>query len=126
MRIERQSTHTSCALFGALLLAGTICMPAHAAEMQSKAEIAAAVSDKTYQGSMLDNGFSEYYDAEGNIRGKDYTGKWRASDGAMCFQYGDNPENCWQVQIDGPAMTMYKDGKIDGNGILVEGNPQKF
>lgn len=126
MKLKRPSLHTGSALFGAALMAGAFCVSASAAELQSKADIAAAVSNKTYQGSMLDNGFTEYYDAEGNIRGKDYTGKWRASDGAMCFQYGDNPENCWQVKIEGPAMTMYKDGKIDGNGILVEGNPHNF
>lgn len=113
-------------LSGAALLTGLVCAGAQASEMNSKAEIEAAVGDKTYQGSMLDNGFSEYYDAKGNIRGKDYTGKWRAADGTMCFQYGDNAENCWQVKIDGPAMTMYKDGKIDGNGILVDGNPHNF
>ena len=126
MKFKRRSLHTGSASLGAALLAGAFCASAGAAELPSKADISAAVSNKTYQGSMLDNGFTEYYDADGNIRGKDYTGKWRASDGTMCFQYGDNPENCWQVQIDGPAMTMYKDGKIDGNGILVDGNPHNF
>ena len=100
--------------------------PAAAAEMPSKAEIEAAVSDKTYQGSMLSDAFTEYYAPDGSIRGKDYDGKWRAADGKMCFQYGSNPERCFGVTLEGPAMTMYKDGKLDGNGILVDGNPHKF
>ena len=114
------------ALPAAALMSFAITAAALAMDKPSKGDIETAVSDKTYQGSMLDNGFAEYYDAEGNIRGKDYTGKWRAEDGVMCFQYGDSAETCWQVQIDGPAMTMYKEGAIDGNGILVPGNPQKF
>ena len=99
---------------------------AKAAEMSTKAEITAAVSDKTYQGSMLKDAFAEYYAPDGTIKGKDYSGKWRVTDGTMCFQYGDKPETCWDVRIEGPSMTMYRDGKVDGNGMLVDGNPNKF
>jgi len=114
------------ALAGTAILTGLMLTSVQALDGPTKAVIEAAVSNKTYQGSMLDNGFAEYYDPSGNIRGKNYTGKWRAADGMMCFQYGDTAEKCFEVQIDGPAMTMYKNGKIDGNGILVDGNPQKF
>jgi hypothetical protein len=111
-----------------MLLAAASAMPlvAEAAEMSTKAEITAAVSDKTYQGSMLKDAFAEYYAPDGTIKGKNYSGKWRATDGTMCFQYGDKPEKCWDVRIEGPSMTMYRDGKVDGNGMLVDGNPNKF
>lgn len=89
-------------------------------------DIARAVSDKTYQGSMTDSAFAEYYGADGSIRGKDYSGKWRTEDNRMCFQYGDSEENCWDVSINGPALTLIKDGKVDGSGMLVNGNPQQF
>lgn len=97
-----------------------------AGDLAAKDEITGAVSGKTYQGSMLKDSFVEYYDADGSIKGKGYSGTWRATDQAMCFTYGDNPEVCWGLEINGPAVTLYKDGKVDGTGILIDGNPNKF
>ena len=99
---------------------------ANAGEMAKADEIAAAVSGKSLQGSMLKDAFVEYYHPDGTIKGRNYTGKWRVTDKAMCFQYGDNPESCWALEINGPAVTLYKDGKVDGNGILIDGNPNNF
>ncbi|MGB3316494.1 MAG: hypothetical protein WBB85_19010 [Albidovulum sp.] len=103
-------------------------LAAMAADSPSADEITAAVSDHTYQGSMAgpDSGFAEYYAPDGAIRGDGYSGKWRVEDGLMCFQYGDKPENCWDVTLDGPSMVMLKDGKVDGNGMLVPGNAGGF
>jgi len=119
---------TGLALSAGVLLVAVSVAPiaAKAAEMSSKAEIMAAVSDKTYQGSMLKDAFAEYYAPDGTIKGKDYSGKWRVTDGTMCFQYGDTPERCWDVRVEGPSMTMYRDGEVHGNGMLVDGNPNKF
>ena len=39
------------------------------------------------------------------IKGKDYTGKWRVNGETMCFQYGQDPEACWQVKLDGDQVT---------------------
>lgn len=113
-------------LAGGVLFAFAMPLTIQAGEMALKSDIESAVSDKTYQGSMLNDAFAEYYSPDGKISGKGYSGKWRAADGTMCFQYGDKPENCWAVKLEGPAMTMYKDGQVDGNGILVKGNPQDF
>ena len=99
---------------------------ARAADGLSAEEIAAAVSDRTYQGSMTEDAFAEYYAADGSIRGKDYEGAWRTEDGTMCFTYGDGEETCWGVLLNGPAMTLLKDGVVDGSGMLVEGNPHGF
>ena len=97
-------------------------------ETANDAEIKAAVSDKTYQGTMLriDGAFTEYYAADGSIRGNGYTGKWRTVNSQMCFTYGENPEKCWDMEIQGPSMIMFKNGAVDGNGILLEGNPGSF
>lgn len=108
---------TTALLFG---IASTGCF---AADPLSADDIASAVSDRTYQGSMIESAFAEYYAADGSIRGKDYTGKWRTEDDTMCFQYGDSDEKCWNVIINGPAMTLIKDGQVDGSGMLVDGNP---
>lgn len=101
---------------------------AHAEEKPTAAELTKAVSDHTYQGSMsaAGSGFAEFYAADGSIRGKNYSGAWRVEDGTMCFQYGDKPERCFGVELQGPSMVMLKDGKIDGNGMLIPGNPNKL
>jgi len=108
------------------IVLGSLSLSMNAAEVVTADQINQAVSDHTYQGSMTDVSFAEYYQADGNIKGKGYTGKWRVEENTMCFQYGDNPEKCWQVELNGPAMTLYKDGKVDGSGMLVSGNPNEF
>lgn len=83
-------------------------------------------SAEMMRGQWAGSVFSEYYAPDGTIKAEGYTGKWRATDGAMCFQYGDTPERCFDVSIDGPSMVMYMEGKIDGNGMLIPGNPNGF
>ena len=109
-------------------IASIFSMPlsAVAGDALSAEQIAAAVSDKTYQGSMTTDSFTEFYAADGSIKADGYSGKWRTTDNNMCFQYGTDPETCWKVQIEDSAMTLYKDGKVDGNGMLVKGNQHGF
>ena len=113
---------------GILAMALVLPYAAKADEALKASDISAAVSDHSYQGSMSKPGsvFSEYYAPDGSIRAEGYSGQWRAEDGAMCFQYGDGPERCFGVTIDGPSMVMYKEGEIDGNGMLIPGNPSGF
>lgn len=90
-------------------------------------QIASAISGNTVQGSMLATGaYTEFYGADGVIKGKDYTGKWRVNADTMCFQYGQDPEACWQVRIEGDQVTWVKNGKDDGTGTIVKGNPNNF
>ena len=98
-----------------------------AAETATGEQISTAIGGNTVQGSMIATGaYTEFYGADGVIKGKDYTGKWRVNGDAMCFQYGSDPENCWQVRLDGDQVTWVKDGKDDGAGTLVEGNPNNY
>ena len=133
MTVQRIPSQIDCALgsgarvtrllaFTALALSP---MMATAQEL-SAADITAAVSDKTYQGSMTTDAFAEYYAEDGTVKGDGYTGQWQAKDDMMCFQYGEDPEQCWGVIINGPAMTLLKDGEPDGSGMLIDGNPLKF
>lgn len=112
----------------AILLTVSLTLVAVAGDKPTAEEIASAVSDHTYQGSMSKpgSGFAEYYAPDGTIRGDGYMGKWRTEDGVMCFQYGEKPESCFEVTVNGPSMVMYKNGEIDGNGMLIEGNPHEF
>ena len=104
-----------CALLGASA-------PGIAQDLSAE-DITAAISDRTYQGSMAVDAFAEYYADDGSVRGDGYTGQWRAMDDTLCFQYGDAEETCWGVVINGPAMTLLKDGEVDGSGMLIDGNP---
>ena len=44
----------------------------------------------------------------------------------MCFQYFSDPEYCWQVLRDGDAVQWIKDGRVEGTGTVVKGNPNNF
>ncbi|HEV7251723.1 MAG TPA: hypothetical protein VGN97_01290 [Mesorhizobium sp.] len=70
--------------------------------------------------------YTEFYAADGTIRGKDYTGAWRVTDDAMCFAYGQDPETCWQVRLRGDQVTWVMEGADVGTGTLVPGNPNGF
>jgi len=107
----------------AALVAGTT---ASAGSFASKDEIQNAMADHTYQGGMLSGAFTEYYAPDGTIKGDGYSGVWTATDKGMCFQYGTDPENCWNLKIEGAAVTLFKDGKVDGSGVVVKGNPNGF
>ena len=66
---------------------------AFAGAMATGDQITAAISGKTVQGSMTASGaYTEFYGADGVIKGKDYSGKWRVNGDTMCFQYGQDPE----------------------------------
>jgi hypothetical protein len=93
----------------------------------SENDIAAVFSGNTVQGSMEASGaYEEFYDPDGTIRGDGYTGEWRADGDSMCFIYEKDPEVCWQVELDGDQVTWIRDGKEEGSGTIVEGNPKEF
>lgn len=114
-----------------LLVAASILIAAtgvaYAGATATGEQIGAAISGNTVQGSMIASGaYTEFYGADGVIKGKDYVGKWRINADTMCFQYGQDPEACWQVRLDGDQVTWVKDGKDDGTGTIVKGNPNNF
>ena len=113
--------HLICA--AALALAAA---PALAADLASGDQITAAISGNTVQGSMIDAGaYTEFYDADGSIKGEGYGGKWTVEGDEMCFDYGEGA-SCWGVRIDGDMVTWVKDGKDDGTGTIVAGNPNNY
>ncbi|MCA3572688.1 MAG: hypothetical protein IOC86_02145 [Aestuariivirga sp.] len=114
-------------LLAALALIALAGGTAEASGLATGEQISAAISGNTVQGSMVAAGaYTEFYGADGVIKGKDYSGKWRVNGDAMCFQYGADPEACWQVRLDGMQVTWVKEGKDDGTGTIVPGNPNNF
>jgi hypothetical protein len=112
-------------LYVASLLALTS-IPAFAQTLATGEQITAAIGGNTVQGSMLAAGaYTEFYQADGVIKGADYTGTWTIKDNQMCFDYGEGAD-CWSVRIEGEAVTWVKDGADGGTGTIVVGNPNNF
>jgi hypothetical protein len=88
--------------------------------------IRAAVSGNTVQGSMSASGaYTEFYAADGTIKGADYSGTWTVEGDTMCFTYDAAPD-CWNVRIDGDQVTWVQNGVDGGTGTIVAGNPNNF
>lgn len=93
------------------------------ADPASGDEIMAAIGGNTVLGSMEGSGaYSEFYDANGTIVGPDYTGNWSIEGDTMCFQYGEDPADCWMVEINGSDVNWIKDGAVLGTGTIAIGN----
>ena len=113
------------ALAAALL--SLLALPAAAQETLTGEEIRAAISGSTVEGSMEASGrYAEFYQEDGVIRGRDYTGTWSIEGDAMCFAYGSDPADCWQVGREGGQILWIKDGAVGGRGEIREGNPNGF
>ena len=121
-RDEKMIARLSLALWLSILA-----LPALADTHATGDEIKAAISGNTVQGTMVDAGaYTEFYAADGTIKGKDYAGKWTIEADKMCFAY-DKPEaDCFQVRLTGDQVTGIKDGKDDGTGAIMAGNPNGF
>jgi hypothetical protein len=103
-----------------------VAAPAFADSLAMGAQITEALADNTVQGSMMDSGaYTEFYQADGVIKGDGYTAKWSIKDDKMCFDYGEG-DDCWSVRLDGANVTWVKDGADKGTGTIVAGNPNNF
>lgn len=100
--------------------------PAIAAEATGD-EIKAFVSDSTVTGTMqATGGYSEYYAADGSIKGKDYTGKWTIESNSMCFFYEGAEKSCFTLDISGDKVRwLGAGGKVEGDGERVAGDGVK-
>lgn len=99
---------------------------AFAETLATENQIMTAVSGNTVQGNMVAAGaYTEFYQADGVIRGADYTGQWSVKENQMCFDYGEGAD-CWSVRIAGLAVTWGKAGADGGTGTIVAGNPNNY
>ena len=115
------------AFSGAIAATLLAAMPVLATNVADGAAISAAISGNTVQGSMVSSGvYTEFYADDGEIRGDGYQGALSVRDDMMCFDYGDDPETCWQVRVDGDQVTWVQDDQELGTGTIVEGNANDF
>ena len=102
-------------------------LPAMAGDLTSRDDVLAALSGNTVMGTMQDGtAYAEFYDANGTIRAAGYTGYWGVVGNSACFSYELNTVGCWQMRVDGNYVIWMRDGKDDGSGSLLPGNPNNF
>jgi len=112
----------ACLRLTALLCA--LALPAAAADLAKGPDITAAITGNTVQGTMSGGAaYTEYYDADGTIRGDGYAGQWAVEGDTMCFTYGTDPATCHGVGIVQGQVSWNLDGALVGTGMLAEGNP---
>ncbi len=108
-------------------IAFLLAMPAAAADMATSDSIMAAISGNTVQGSMTTSGaYTEFYAADGVIKGKDYTGTWTVDADKMCFAYGTDPATCFGLKIAGDQVTWVGATGDEGTGTILPGNPNNW
>ncbi len=116
-------------LLAALLIAvlPAMTLPAMAQEAATGDAIRAAIGGNTVQGAMSDaTAYTEFYAADGMIKGQDYTGAWTIDGDSMCFAYGSDPATCYGVRIAGDQVTWLSNGAETGTGTILPGNPNGF
>jgi hypothetical protein len=86
------------------------------------------MSDVTVEGKMNDgSSYSEFYEADGKIKAKDYAGNWTVEGNSMCFVYSSNPKKmCYQIGTNASGIDWIHDGKVEGTGTVVKGNVRKY
>jgi hypothetical protein len=91
-------------------------------------QIKSTVSNMTVEGKMNDGmAYSEFYGADGTIKGKDYTGKWTVEGNEMCFVYGTDPKkSCYGIQKTADGIAWIEDGKSEGTGVVTQGNVRNY
>lgn len=100
---------------------------ANAAELATSDQISKAISGNTVQGSMEASGvYTEYYAAGGVVHGQDYKAAWIVENNTMCWIYEGTPKDCWDVSITGDQISWIKEGKSEGTGTVITGNPNGF
>ena len=110
--------------------AAALALPVGAAmadEALTGAGIRALVVGNTVQGTMeTSGGYAEFYRPDGTIKAATYSGTWSIEGDSFCTQVGADPRECWQGAKAGDEIHWLKDGKLDGTGKVMPGNPNNY
>lgn len=97
------------------------------------ADLTALLADRTYSGESEGAPYSEYYDANGTLRGKDATGAtsgtWKVTGDTVCFTYSSaatSAADCYTVNQDGTNVYWYQNGEFSEATTYVQGNPNNY
>ena len=99
-----------------------LALPASAAS--TGAEIKAALVGNTFDGGMGGSKYTSFFGADGMYKDASGGGKYAIEGDAVCYPGTDF--GCYQATITGDKLEWMKDGKSEGTGTIVQGNPMKF
>jgi hypothetical protein len=125
-------TRRTILFLSAAMLAAPLMLAANAGlagdMMLNGDQIKSTVSNMTVEGKMNDGmEYSEFYGADGTIKGKDYTGKWTIEGNEMCFVYGTDPKkSCYGISKTADGIEWMEDGKAEGTGMMMQGNVRNY
>ncbi|RFC63129.1 hypothetical protein DYI37_14475 [Fulvimarina endophytica] len=105
----------------ALTLAG---FAAPALAQSSAEEIRSALVGNTFQGDMGSSEYTSYFGEDGTYADPSTTGAYTITDEGVCYPGTDY--GCYQATIDGDQLEWSQDGKPQGSGRILEGNPLGF
>lgn len=119
---------TGVALLALLgLLPVTVIAAARTSSVSTGSEIESAISGNTIEGMLADTGaYAEFYSPDGYIHGRGYIGIWTVRGNDLCLEFEGTPESCWQASIDGDQVIWLRDGRAEGDGTILKGNPNRF
>ncbi len=109
------------------LVLALLASPTLAQDLATGDTIKAALTDKTVQGTIVSSGaYTEFYAADGTIKGKDYIAKWTVEGDTMCFTYEGAAAECMHVKIAGNAVIWVMGGVEIGTGTIQSVNSSSY
>lgn len=107
-----------------LILAGIAALalsPGLAQASSTGAEIKAALVGNTFQGGMGGGAYAGYFAPDGAYKDASGGGKYTIEGDAVCYPGSDF--GCYGATISGDKLEWTKDGKSEGTGTILKGNP---
>jgi len=121
------ATRLPAKMMGAVATFGLVVAPALADEALTGDGLRALIVGNTVQGTMeTTGGYDEFYRPDGTIKAATYSGTWSIEGDSFCTQVGADPRECWQGAKAGDQIHWLKDGKLDGTGKVMPGNPNNY
>lgn len=86
-----------------------------------------AIRGNTVEGTMDGSGrYTEFYRKDGTVKGEDYQARWSVEGDTVCWIYEGRPKDCWSAAVKGANIKWIKDGKVQGAGTILKGNPNRL
>ncbi|EAU41573.1 hypothetical protein FP2506_14109 [Fulvimarina pelagi HTCC2506] len=107
-----------------LTASAVFALTAPALAQSSAEQIREALVGNTFQGSMGSSEYTSYFGEDGTYADASTTGPYEITEEGVCYPGTDY--GCYQAEIEGDQLEWFKDGKSEGTGTIVEGNPMEF
>ena len=108
----------------ALMICGLTMLAQPAWAQSSPEELKAALVGNTFQGDMGGGAYSSYFGPDGKARDKNGSEDYAITALGVC--YPNTNYGCYQATISGDKLEWFQDGKSQGTGTILKGNPLNF